>query len=65
MLVLTRHESEAIVIAYPGRERPIRIVVLKILGPRSVKIGIEADRDINVAREEVALQEESEEAQPG
>jgi len=58
MLILTRFEDQVIVI---GENGEIKIRVLKIRG-NQVKIGIEADRDIPVNREEIYLkiQEEKE-----
>jgi carbon storage regulator len=47
MLVLTRHEGEAIVIA-----GSIRVTVVAIDGNR-VRIGIEAPDDVSVNREEI------------
>jgi len=47
MLVLTRHEGEAIIIA-----GSIRVTVVAIDGNR-VRIGIEAPDDVSVNREEI------------
>jgi carbon storage regulator len=58
MLILTRFEDQVIVI---GENGEIKIRVLRIKG-NQVKIGIEADKDIPVNREEIYLkiQEEKE-----
>jgi len=49
MLVLARRKGEAIVIG-----RDIRITVLRVT-PRSVRLGIEAPRNVTVYREELLL----------
>ncbi len=53
MLVLSRREGEKIIIRDPeGRFEPIVIVVSRIETNR-VKIGIEAEKKINIIREEL------------
>lgn len=58
MLVLSRKVDERLVIIVPGRA-PIFVVQVDIRGDRS-RLGVEADQDIQVHREEVwqAIQRE-------
>ncbi len=53
MLVLTRKSEEKIVI---GKDRKIIITILKIQGDK-VSIGIEADKDTPIYRNELLLKE--------
>lgn len=51
MLVLSRKKSEKIVVEVPGYP-PVAIIVVEIRGDK-VRIGVEADKQINVNREEI------------
>ena len=53
MLVLSRKVEERIFIRIPERENPIVIQVLRITEDGKVRIGISADRDMEIAREEL------------
>jgi carbon storage regulator len=55
MLVLSRKKDERIIVQVPASavERVIEIVVVEIRGDK-VRIGLEADRDVTIHREEVA-----------
>lgn len=53
MLVLSRKTNEKIFVAVPGRENPIVVQIIRARGDGVVSIGIEADRDITIAREEL------------
>jgi len=52
MLVLTRSTHETIVILIPGRPQPVEIKVVEVRGGK-VRLGIEAEGDIIVHRNEV------------
>lgn len=52
MLVLSRKKDETIVLKVPGRP-DIRLTVVRIDSPNKVRLGVEADRDIVVLREEL------------
>lgn len=52
MLVLSRKESEVIVLTDEQNNREIRIKVVAISGNRA-RIGIEADRQVKVMRSEL------------
>lgn len=52
MLILQRKRDEAIVLDLPDGVR-VRIVVLSFHGDTSVRLGIEAPRDVPVFREEL------------
>jgi carbon storage regulator len=54
MLVLSRKKNEQIVIAVPGFE-PITLTIVDIRGDK-VRVGIEADAQIPVHRQEIWLQ---------
>jgi carbon storage regulator len=62
MLVLTRKKDEKILIQVPGRDA-IVVSVLRV-GPNSVRLGLEADRDINIIREELKSDPSQPEASP-
>ena len=51
MLVLSRKKGEAIVISVDG-QRPIEIVVVEVRGDKA-SIGIQADREVTVHRQEI------------
>ena len=51
MLVLSRHRDERIVVKLPDG-RVVRITIVEIRGDKA-KVGIEADRDIEIVREEL------------
>ena len=53
MLVLSRKINEKIFVAVPGRENPIVVQIIRVSGDGKVSIGIEADRNIEIAREEL------------
>lgn len=53
MLVITRKESEEIVLRIPERTEPIVIRCCSIRSTAKVRIGIEAAKDIAVNRREV------------
>jgi carbon storage regulator CsrA len=52
MLVLSRKKDQRILLKIPGRE-DVRITVTKIDNRNRVRLGIEADPDIIVVREEL------------
>ena len=52
MLVLTRKEGESIVVLGEGEKPLCRIVVVKMQGGK-VKIGIEAEGNLDILREEL------------
>jgi carbon storage regulator CsrA len=52
MLVLSRKKDEKIVLKKPGQE-DITITVVRIDGQNKVRIGIEADQEILVLRQEL------------
>ena len=52
MLVLSRKKDQRILLKIPGRE-DVRITVTKIDNRNRVRLGIEADSDIIVVREEL------------
>lgn len=54
MLVLSRRKEEVIRIG-----DDIRIMIVRI-GPNSVRVGIEAPRNLNVVREELVIDKEKE-----
>ena len=54
MLVLSRTFNERVFLEVPGRLAPIVVTVTNIQ-PGKVRLGIEADDDITVLREEVAV----------
>ena len=54
MLVLSRRKDEVIQIG-----DDIRIMIVRI-GPNSVRVGIEAPRELNVVREELVIDKEKE-----
>lgn len=53
MLVLSRKANEKIFVAVPGRENPIVVQIIRVRDDGVVRVGIEADRDIVIAREEL------------
>ena len=54
MLVLTRKISEVIHVHVPaGSARDIEIMLVEIKGLGAVKLGVEADRNVVIARAEV------------
>ena len=54
MLVLSRRKSEVIRIG-----EDIRIMIVRI-GPNSVRVGIDAPRNLNVVREELVIDKQKE-----
>ena len=52
MLVLSRKKDETIILKIPGRE-DIKLTVVRIDGPNKVRIGVEAEQEITVLREEL------------
>jgi len=52
MLVLSRKKDETIVLQIPGME-DIKLTVVRIDGPNKVRIGVEAEKDVVVLREEL------------
>ena len=52
MLVLTRKEGESIVVLGEGEKPICRIVVVKMQGGK-VKIGVEAEGNLDILREEL------------
>ena len=54
MLVLSRRKSEVIRIG-----EDIRIMIVRI-GPNSVRVGIDAPRNLNVVREELVIDKQTE-----
>lgn len=64
MLVLSRKPSESIFLDVPPSPLPRRIQVCVVrLGPNTAKIGFTADKDVNIAREEVCKPREEWELQ--
>lgn len=53
MLVLSRKPGERIVIG-----DDVKITIVRI-GPNTVRVGIEAPREMNIVREELCLQDEA------
>ena len=53
MLVLSRKVNERIFITIPGRENPIVVQMVRIGDGGKLSIGIRADLDIAIAREEI------------
>lgn len=53
MLVLSRKVNEKIFVTVPGQETPIVVQIIRVSGAGKVSIGIEADRNIEIAREEL------------
>lgn len=53
MLVLSRKPDEKIILYIPYREEPIEITVVRVDGNKSVRLGIEAEADITVLRDEL------------
>jgi carbon storage regulator CsrA len=53
MLVLSRKVNERIFLDVPGRENPIIIQVVALNDQGKLSLGIDADRDIKIAREEL------------
>ena len=49
MLALTRKLDEVIELVIPGRKRRIKLTVLEI-GRHRIKLGIEAEREIEIIR---------------
>lgn len=49
MLALTRKLDEVIEFVIPGRSRPIKLRILRT-GVTRIKLGIEADSDIEISR---------------
>ena len=66
MLVLTREFNKSIIVTVPASNvaRTIEIMVVEIRGNK-VRIGVEADRDIIVHRDEVQAAIERENAMKG
>ena len=54
MLILTRKPGQSLIISVPGYS-PIEVLVTST-SKGSVKLGIDADRDINVVRAELKTQ---------
>lgn len=52
MLVLSRKKGESIIVAIPGHSE-VKVIVVAVVGTDKVRIGIEADADIPVHRQEV------------
>lgn len=52
MLVLSRKKDEAIIMRIPGHE-DIRLTVVRIDNLNKVRIGVEADKDVVVLRQEL------------
>lgn len=52
MLVLSRKKDETILIKVPGQE-DIKITVVKIDNRNKVRIGVEADKNVMVIRQEL------------
>ena len=53
MLVLSRKVEERIFLRVPNRENPIVIQILRITEDGKVRIGISADSDMEITREEL------------
>jgi len=53
MLVLSRKVEERIFLRVPNRENPVVIQILRITEDGKVRIGISADRDMEITREEL------------
>lgn len=56
MLVLSRKKDETIILKAPNME-DIKITVVRIDNKNKVRIGIEAEKDITVIRQELAVPE--------
>ena len=52
MLVLSRKKDETIIIRAPGQE-DIRLTIVKVDNMNKVRIGIEADQEVTILREEL------------
>lgn len=53
MLVLSRKKDESIVLSSPDLDEEIRIVVVNIDTKNRVKIGIEANKNVKIVRQEL------------
>lgn len=53
MLILSRKKDQTIEIKTPDMERAIRITVVEIDNKNRVKIGIDADREVQIWRTEI------------
>lgn len=54
MLVLSRKQSERLILTVPPSDAPTVIEVLPVrIGPVSVKLGIDAPREVAIEREEL------------
>ena len=62
MLVLSRQRDEVVVILDPATNKRVRVTVIDIRGDK-VRLGFEADRSIQIHREEVMDAIEREQAQ--
>lgn len=63
MLVLSRKKDQRILLKIPGRE-DIRITVTKIDNRNRVRLGIEADSDIVIVRDELTQHSQHSPEQP-
>jgi carbon storage regulator CsrA len=53
MLVLSRKKDESIVLSSPDLDEEIKIVVVNIDTKNRVKIGIEANKNVKIVRQEL------------
>ncbi len=53
MLVLSRKKDERIILKIPGMEQEIAITVVRIDNLNKVRLGIEAENEVIVLREEL------------
>jgi carbon storage regulator len=51
MLVLSRHRDESLILFVDGRE--IRVTIVEVRHDRKVRVGVEAEPDVVIHREEV------------
>ena len=57
MLVLSRKKDETIIMRIPGHE-DIRLTVVRIDNLNKVRIGVEADKDVVILRQELDVKPE-------
>lgn len=63
MLVLSRKPGQVLVLDIPSLPEPIEIRILSVMG-NSVRVGIDAPRDVAVHREEIYQRIQNERRKP-
>lgn len=53
MLVLSRREGERVTVNIPGRKNSITFTVIRIVKGGWMRVGVEADKDVIIKREEL------------